>query len=296
MALHFVQVEKGLLEGGELETAADKLGIDEDAVLGKSVRAWAWSLSNAAPEGLVEGPSAVRIVEKAAGWTGEKGAFVRSLPSVFDVSEAGVRFRGWTDRYGKTLEDRKKDADRKRIERELASSGGTSTRKPPRKSRRTSAGHPSDAPPDSSRALDLRPKTGEVRNQTEDSKPPPAAPSDPPSAEVVVEMKTGLDIAGCPVRREVVRVRWDHTIAGLWQMIQLLRVSRSLGAEQLAPEDFNSWAVQVLVDHEHDHVEPVIAAFLDDQTIRAKNHPTSVLIACWPHRCPPTKSQGEAHG
>lgn len=117
MGLLFAQVEKAFIEGPELSNGAAQLGLDEDALLGKATRAWMWSVEHAAPEGLITGPAAVRAVERAAGWNGKQGAFVKALPSVFEVSEAAVRFKGWPERYGKMLKTKEKDVVRQRNRR-----------------------------------------------------------------------------------------------------------------------------------------------------------------------------------
>lgn len=131
MALHFIQVEREFLEGPAVSEASLALGVSEEEVIGRVVLAWAWSLDNAAPEGVVAGSAAVRTVERAARWNGERGAFVAALPAVFEVTEEAVRFSGWPERYGKYLTAQERDAERKRLKR---------------MSKQTSAGRPPDVP------------------------------------------------------------------------------------------------------------------------------------------------------
>lgn len=142
MALHFVQVEREFVEGPALSDAASALGLSEDEVLGKVVRGLSWSLEHAAPAGVVQGRDPVRAVERAAGWTGQRGAFVAALPELFDVGEGLVRFRGWEERYGKKLTSQEKDAARKAAERAAKAAKEEAERLA------LSSGCPSDSPAD----------------------------------------------------------------------------------------------------------------------------------------------------
>ena len=79
------------------------------------VRTWTWAARNA-PDGVVEGPDAVAVLELAAGWTGERGAFVAAcaLPHIrlLDETQRGFVIHDWADHCGPHIEKREKDRER----------------------------------------------------------------------------------------------------------------------------------------------------------------------------------------
>lgn len=123
MRLPFLQVDADFLATGARDLA-ELLATSEADAGWSMVRLWGWAVSKAATPaalGLLEGPDMQRLAERAAGWTGEQGAFLAALlnPALaLAQSEEGgaVRLLG-LDRYAATF--RKMEADR------LRKSGGS---------------------------------------------------------------------------------------------------------------------------------------------------------------------------
>lgn len=75
---------------------------DEDKALACLIRLWAWERSGA-PTGTVKGEHADAVVERAAGWRGEPGAFARACreTGLLVKTRAGLRSPGNAERLGR---------------------------------------------------------------------------------------------------------------------------------------------------------------------------------------------------
>lgn len=155
--LRWVQVETAFLSGPTLRRIAKALGVHRQHAVGMFADLWAWAQEHA-PDGVVHGPDAADIIEEAAEWAGERGAFVSAALAVgpeespFAEADGGLRLRGM-DRYARALHRRMKEAERKRTERAAGAarpqdisrtSAGQS-----QDSARTSCGRPADVLPTS---------------------------------------------------------------------------------------------------------------------------------------------------
>lgn len=80
----------------------------EPLAFGRMVRLWCWAAGNA-PDGFITGSCAVRVVEEAAGWTGEPGVFVDAALEVGFLSRVGdtLVLHGWQQRSWSDLCTRK---------------------------------------------------------------------------------------------------------------------------------------------------------------------------------------------
>lgn len=237
MALHFVQVEQEFIDQ-DAGTVAELLRIPLDVAIGKSVRAWSWSLKNAAPDGIARAPGAATALEAHVGWTGKRGAFVEALvrAGALERSPEGLRFRGWSNRYGKVLTQQEKDRLKKRKQRGL--SLGTSPG--------TSSGG-------------VRPETGDVRPETEDLKPPPPDPA----AAVFDE---GPDVVD------------PSTGDGFWRWVQKFRRRGGLTAELVRPKDFARWVAWALARYGPAAMCEAYQRFAGDPYWESRGWPTAIFI------------------
>lgn len=132
----WLEVHQALRDHRKTWALAAELDMPEAHVSGHLIYLWLWGLDNA-QEGKL--PANVRLIERAAGWVGESGVFVRALMSTgfIDESDDGSLYlHDWDIYAGKLISKRMADAQRKRDERRSASR--------PTDIHRTSDGHLSD--------------------------------------------------------------------------------------------------------------------------------------------------------
>jgi len=118
--------------------AAHILQVDRHKLIGHLMCLWWWGIDNAGVDGYVER----HMVPIAAEWDGDPEAFTNALieAGFIDQEEDGaLRLHDWYDYAGKLIEQRAKDAARKRAERKRARD-----QEPPGDVQRTSDGHPED--------------------------------------------------------------------------------------------------------------------------------------------------------
>jgi len=125
MALPWIQVETELPDSPALTELSIRLGIEEDAALGKLNRLWCWSVKHA-QKGFVAGLDPIRIIESAVKWLGPKGKFVESAIETgflrWGDEPPGLILviRGHHERYGALLEKAEKHAERMRSYRKAS--------------------------------------------------------------------------------------------------------------------------------------------------------------------------------
>ena len=89
---------------------SEQLGrlLAEPLAFGRMVQLWCWAAGNA-PDGFITGSRSARVVEDAAGWTGEPGAFVDAALEVGFLSRVGdtLVLHGWEQRSWSDLCTRK---------------------------------------------------------------------------------------------------------------------------------------------------------------------------------------------
>lgn len=120
-ALEWIQVDAGFSRSATVKRLANTLGLHRQQVVGMFVDLWEWSVENS-DRGWVRGGEATFLIEDAAGWTGERGAFVRAALAVerapLEANAAGdLRIKGWR-RYARLLELREAAKRRKSKQRD----------------------------------------------------------------------------------------------------------------------------------------------------------------------------------
>lgn len=115
--LPWVKVDAHLPTHPKTIHLASLVGGDANAIAGL-VQLWLWASQNA-PTGVVLGPSASYIIERAAGWIGEREQFANALRTVgwIDAVESGFRLHDWGDHQGAHLEKAASDRSRMREHR-----------------------------------------------------------------------------------------------------------------------------------------------------------------------------------
>lgn len=129
-------------------------------------------------------------------------------------------------------------------------------------------------------------------------KEPPPTPSELPEpaeplAEVVGENFWDTDVTGLPVLRRRESIRWQRSEDGLWEFLQLNRQRHGLEREARRSKGFREWAGPALFDPGPAAIERTHTQFLQDRSIRAPGHPTSVFISkgIWEARRPAATPQ-----
>lgn len=112
----YIQAHQSLKDHRKILALSDALDIPEAYSIGLCVSLWMWSLDNA-PDAIL--PDSVRAIERAAGWTGESGAFVSAMERVgfLDRTDDALILHDWFDYAGNLLLKREKNAERQRIMR-----------------------------------------------------------------------------------------------------------------------------------------------------------------------------------
>lgn len=114
--LPWVQVEKDFIQYQAPAIAAE-LGVDEDLIIGKGVRLWAWCQGYAI-DGVVRHKAAARLIAAGSRWQGDPEEFVAAFVNAkcFEIIDGGYRVRGMK-RYEAELRRRYEEADRMAVYR-----------------------------------------------------------------------------------------------------------------------------------------------------------------------------------
>lgn len=142
----YVEVHQAVRDHRKVLDLAVRLDMSEPRVVGHLVFLWLWSVDNSSDGLLPSGSAAaVRLIERARGWTGEPGRFVSALVEcgLLDTSEDGsLWIHDWYDYMGRLVEKRKSDAERKRQARMSGASSSQRTADVPLDIQQTSRGGP----------------------------------------------------------------------------------------------------------------------------------------------------------
>lgn len=122
----WIESHQGLARHKKTKRLARKLGVSVPAAIGHLHLLWWWALDNL-PDGKISDLEPEDIADEMM-WEEDAQELIESLVEVgfIDRTDDGLYIHDWHDYIGKLLEKRKADSDRKR------------------KSRESSAGHPSD--------------------------------------------------------------------------------------------------------------------------------------------------------
>lgn len=102
------------------------------------------------------------------------------------------------------------------------------------------------------------------------------------------------DITGLPVLRTVERVRWQPTVDGCWEFIQLTRELKGLAREGRRPKRFAPWFAEAIEFAGPEGIETVLRGYFSDGTIKAKDWPTGVFIGgVWEARARPKETPAQ---
>jgi hypothetical protein len=107
------------------------VALQQDQAWAYIVKLWTWFAKNA-PEGRIDGPDAVAVIEHAAGWKGSAGELVGAavLPHIqlLDDTGKGFAIHDWADHCGAHVE--KREADRLRMRRLRKKNRSRTSREP----------------------------------------------------------------------------------------------------------------------------------------------------------------------
>lgn len=110
----FLEVHQSLRDHRKIFILATELDMPEAHVAGHCVFLWLWSIDNVEDGTL---PGSERMVERAAGWQGEPGAFIAAMivAGMLDRAEDGsLSIHDWMDYAGRLIEKRHENAQRMR--------------------------------------------------------------------------------------------------------------------------------------------------------------------------------------
>lgn len=290
MHLPFMQLDTDVIEQSAPDLGA-LLDISEADAGWGLVRLFKWALGRV-PEGelpsnhaLVPGPAAARLVARAARYAGDPDAFVSACEQVkpeaiLERVDGGIRVKGLR-RYDVAVEGVKSRSEQAKV----AANARWGAR-----AMREHSGSIAPAMPDACSG-DAKTKT---QTQTHILVPPPTpSDSEGPVAEVVVEEYSTFDVTGLPVRRTREVVRWQPTEGGCWEFIQLTRERKGFAREARPCRGFADWFNAAIVDPGVEGITHVVIGYLDDTGIRARGHPTAVLIGkVWDARKPAARRAG----
>lgn len=149
----YIQVDVTLIDHPKTKKLARLLGISRMTAVGHLVAMWSWA-AQYVPDGDLTGyRAAPEVIADGAQWDGDASQFVKALIDarvgkqhgfLEDAPDGSLRLHDWHEYFGKVIERRRADTERKRLERQverLATSDGISATV-----RRTSDGHPLDRP------------------------------------------------------------------------------------------------------------------------------------------------------
>ena len=113
----WLPIDQGLANHRKVWHLERLLQIPVPQIVGHLLLMWLWALDSA-EDGRVYGEDSWTL-EKAAGWTGEPGAFVAALITAHLVDQDAdyLLLHDWEEYGGKVIESKQKDADRKRQSR-----------------------------------------------------------------------------------------------------------------------------------------------------------------------------------
>lgn len=172
---------------------SERLGLPEPHIVGHLTYLWLWAIDSAVGGHL---PESVRVIERAAWWTGPPGDFVLALIAVGFIDEEGGRLRihDWDDYGGRLQERRIADRDRKRRSRAQA---------------QDVTGESAGCPADVTRKSAPTQHNTTVQNSTEENDGGTASPAPTPDESSTDESAESEDATkGRPKRRRRIPADW----------------------------------------------------------------------------------------
>jgi hypothetical protein len=264
MALNWIQVEREFIEGVEPDEIAEALKLNRYEVIGMVACMWAWSLTYAAPDGIVFGSEAgaTARIELSAGWKGKRGRWVAEMVRVgiLEVGAAGIRFKGWEARYGKALTETERARMRKRRQR---SKEEPLSQNVTRDIRDISPPEGVTEGRDNGRDIFSRERSKKNLEEPENLKPPPPEPS-----VVAVEFVPESQPVWPPDTPE----RFLGWVA--WE-----RRQSALSVEPKAPAGFREWFNRVTQEHGAAALVDAYFSYRKDKHFADRQWPTAVFIA-----------------
>jgi hypothetical protein len=116
----WIEVHQSLKDHRKTLAMADELGCSEAQIVGHMVCLWLWSVDNADRNGYVT--LRRNVIERAALWTGQDGAFIDALMTVGfidqDPETGALRIHNWEKYIGRLTIQREANAERQRRLRE----------------------------------------------------------------------------------------------------------------------------------------------------------------------------------
>jgi hypothetical protein len=214
MRFPWLQLESDFLEAKAGDLAA-LLGISRYEAIGRVADVWAWALNRSPkespPDGRVEGESAERLVEAAAGWTSRtrRGAFVHAALEVglLERTTTGLRVRGMS-RYATAHENATIRSEKARAAAEArwaaARAVEAAAEQPVGTAEEMPAACSEHAPSTAQACADAMLGDAKTQTQTQTQKTPPteagSAGAPPAACGEVLELKPTVP-PGKPVRR-----------------------------------------------------------------------------------------------
>ena len=286
--LPWVQITNDLIDYAAPEMAIELDG-DDLRLLGGLARMIRWVLGRVPKDSLpslhdvIRGQKAAHALAKAAGWTGDPEAFVDAGTNVahpiFERVQGGIRVRGMK-RYDAAWKKNNRRGHGLDTEDDDGGPGGSRPG-----GEREPGGNRSDPAPIPDRKTETETER-KTEKKKKDPPPPtpsatnPGAPDAPAGSEGTTDTLAQLVEVTDPRTGKIrTDVRWSPTDDGAWAMIQLIRVHFfGLEPELEKPPGLLDWFRQWYPRQGPVAMESTVWRYLADRTIRAKGHPTAVLI------------------
>ena len=195
----YIQVDVTLIDHPKMKKLARLLGVSRMTAVGHLVALWSWAAQYATDGDLSDYREEPDVIADGAQWDGDPAQFVNALINarigaghgfLEDHVDGSLLLHDWQEYFGKLLERRRQDAERKRQERRQDML--TTSEDMPNDVRVTSDGHPQDTRRKSSVNVAQRSVTQNSAEQTTEA--PPPGGGDPVFAQVcgVYEQNMGL--------------------------------------------------------------------------------------------------------
>lgn len=257
MGLPWIKVKVALPSHPKSLALADELG--EPLAWAYAVALWMWA-SEHAPDGFIHGAHPDRIVERAVGWRGEPGKLATALLAVGFLNRQSDAFaiQSWDEEQGAHIDKAATDAERKREARRTVKA--KVAKRDPSLSRRSIQKDPAR----------VRPRE---RSRSRINKPPPTPP---PPQQAPLALVTTAEPA--PVRQEGGQklILRSHPTGG-HEWVQEMRAVRGLEREEMDSR-YPAFQLRMVAAHGEEAFFAGIGLYLDDGTIRAPGHPTSLFM------------------
>lgn len=200
----YIQVDTTLIDHPKTKKLARLLGVSRITAVGHLVALWSWAAQYALDGDLTQYRNEPDVLADGAEWEAEPEMFVSALIAakagnghgfLEETIDGRLLLHDWDDYYGKLIERRRADAERKRAERAQTSSAEGEY------VRRTSNGHPTDSERKSS--VNVAYSSVTQRNESERSEAQRNAETD--AAERAAALTPGPVVARASTTRTTVK-------------------------------------------------------------------------------------------